>query len=160
MHILPYTNGIYNMDVNTMDVFTNLGRQLSRQLGKEEEEVTWQLRQKLSVILKSDFLLLDLVLFSYLLLFSLYQVPLSLSLEDWTVEHLIKQVYRNDEHLQGQLKKHKEKLNIFVTQTDKHLTSIFSLSPFRPCCFGSFIGRIIHSASGTDQCQRQSIARV
>ena len=39
MHILPYTNGIYNMDVNTMDVFTNLGRQLSRQLGKEEEEM-------------------------------------------------------------------------------------------------------------------------
>ena len=60
------------MDVNTMDVFTNLGRQLSRQLGKEEEEVTWQLRQKLSVILKSDFLLLDLVLFSYLPLFSPY----------------------------------------------------------------------------------------
>lgn len=60
------------MDVNTMDVFTNLGRQLSRQLGKEEEEVTWQLRQKLSVILKSDFLLLDLVPFSYLLLFSPY----------------------------------------------------------------------------------------
>ena len=49
-----------------------LGRQLSRQLGKEEEEVTWQLRQKLSVILKSDFLLLDLVLFSYLPLFSPY----------------------------------------------------------------------------------------
>ena len=72
MHILPYTNGIYNMDVNTMDVFTNLGRQVSRQLGKEEEEVTWQLRQKLSVILKSDFLLLDLVPFSYLLLFSPY----------------------------------------------------------------------------------------
>ena len=72
MHILPYRNGIYNLDVNTMDVFTNLGRQLSRQLGKEEEEVTWQLRQKLSVILKSDFLLLDLVPFSYLLLFSPY----------------------------------------------------------------------------------------
>ena len=54
MHILPYTNGIYNMDVNTMDVFTNLGRQLSRQLGKEEEEVTRQLMQRLSIILARD----------------------------------------------------------------------------------------------------------
>ena len=37
-----------------LDVFTKLGRQLSRQLGKEEEEVTRQLRQRLSVILTRD----------------------------------------------------------------------------------------------------------
>ena len=37
-----------------LDVFSKLGRQLARQLGKEEEEVTRQLRQRLSVILTRD----------------------------------------------------------------------------------------------------------
>ena len=37
-----------------LDVFSKLGRQLSRQLGKEEEEVTRQLRQRLSIILTRD----------------------------------------------------------------------------------------------------------
>ena len=36
------------------DVFSKLGRQLARQLGKEEEEVTRQLRQRLSIILSRD----------------------------------------------------------------------------------------------------------
>ena len=36
------------------DVFSKPGRQLARQLGKEEEEVTRQLRQRLSVILTRD----------------------------------------------------------------------------------------------------------
>ena len=37
-----------------LDVITKLGRQLARQLGKEEEEVTRQLRQRLSVLLTRD----------------------------------------------------------------------------------------------------------
>ena len=37
-----------------LDVLVKLGRQLARQLGKEEEEVTRQLRQRLSVLLTRD----------------------------------------------------------------------------------------------------------
>ena len=37
-----------------LDVLTKLGRQLARQLGKEEEEVTRQLRQRISVLLTRD----------------------------------------------------------------------------------------------------------
>ena len=37
-----------------LDVIAKLGRQLARQLGKEEEEVTRQLRQRLSVLLTRD----------------------------------------------------------------------------------------------------------
>ena len=37
-----------------LDVIVKLGRQLARQLGKEEEEVTRQLRQRLSVLLTRD----------------------------------------------------------------------------------------------------------
>ena len=36
------------------DVIAKLGRQLARQLGKEEEEVTMQLRQRLSILLTRD----------------------------------------------------------------------------------------------------------
>ena len=35
-------------------MIAKLGRQLARQLGKEEEEVTRQLRQRLSVLLTRD----------------------------------------------------------------------------------------------------------
>ena len=35
-------------------MLVKLGRQLARQLGKEEEEVTRQLRQRLSVLLTRD----------------------------------------------------------------------------------------------------------
>ena len=37
-----------------LDVLTKLGRQLARQLGREEEEVTTQLRQRISVLLTRD----------------------------------------------------------------------------------------------------------
>ena len=37
-----------------LDVLVKLGRQLARQLGKEEEEVTRQLRRRLSVLLTRD----------------------------------------------------------------------------------------------------------
>ena len=37
-----------------LDVFSKLARQLFRQLGKEEEEVTRQLMQRLSIILARD----------------------------------------------------------------------------------------------------------
>ena len=37
-----------------LDVLGKLGRQLARQLGKVEEEVTRQLRQRLSVLLTRD----------------------------------------------------------------------------------------------------------
>ena len=37
-----------------LDVIVKLGQQLARQLGKEEEEVTRQLRQRLSILLTRD----------------------------------------------------------------------------------------------------------
>ena len=37
-----------------LDMIAKLGRQLARHLGKEEEEVTRQLRQRLSVLLTRD----------------------------------------------------------------------------------------------------------